>query len=209
MSLFGSIGSIFKGVATGIATGGPLGALTGGASAVVKAITGQPKNPLKTKNVGVNPRVNQRKGTIQLTPMSSPVPISSAPTVGQYSPAPSVRTSPMPGVSVISAPGATPQLPIQYADTFMGFQGAGASGGFMPAVPGSMASMYRRYYNKNGTPRRTRKDGMPYAVPRMNPMNPRAARRAIRRIRGARKLLQRIERSLPRARAAAPRRRAA
>jgi hypothetical protein len=35
---------------------------------------------------------------------------------------------------------------------------------------------------------------------RMNPMNVRAARRAIRRIRGARKILQRIERSLPKAR---------
>lgn len=35
---------------------------------------------------------------------------------------------------------------------------------------------------------------------RMNPMNPKAARRAIRRIKGARKMLQQIERSLPRQR---------
>jgi hypothetical protein len=35
---------------------------------------------------------------------------------------------------------------------------------------------------------------------RMNPMNVRAARRAIRRVKGARRILQRIERALPRAR---------
>jgi hypothetical protein len=57
---------------------------------------------------------------------------------------------------------------------------------------------WRRLYNKNGTPRRTKRNGQPYAIPHMNPMNPRAARRAVVRIRGARKLLQRIERSLPR-----------
>ena len=38
---------------------------------------------------------------------------------------------------------------------------------------------------------------------RMNPLNGRAATRAIRRIKGARKMLQKIERSLPRARARA------
>jgi 2-hydroxychromene-2-carboxylate isomerase len=56
----------------------------------------------------------------------------------------------------------------------------------------------RRAFTKRGTPRRIRRDGQPYAIPRMNPMNYRAARRAVTRIRGARKLLQRIERSLPR-----------
>jgi hypothetical protein len=39
-----------------------------------------------------------------------------------------------------------------------------------------------------------------YRARHLNPMNVRAARRAIRRIKGARKLLQRIERSLPKAR---------
>lgn len=38
---------------------------------------------------------------------------------------------------------------------------------------------------------------------RMNPLNGRAASRAIRRIKGARKMLQKIERSLPRAKARA------
>ena len=38
---------------------------------------------------------------------------------------------------------------------------------------------------------------------RMNPLNGRAATRAIRRIKGARKMLQKIERSLPRAKARA------
>jgi hypothetical protein len=64
----------------------------------------------------------------------------------------------------------------------------------------SMAGAYRKYYTKKGTPRRIKRNGQPYAQPHMNPMNPRAARRAIRRIRGARKLLQHIERSLPKAR---------
>ena len=44
---------------------------------------------------------------------------------------------------------------------------------------------------------------------RINPMNARAARRAIRRIKGARKMLQQIERQLPKQRAAAPRRNSA
>lgn len=77
-----------------------------------------------------------------------------------------------------------------------GFGGSGATGSYGTAPMWA----YRRLYTKRGTPRRTRHDGQPYAVPRMNPMNVRAARRAIRRIRGARKLLQRIERSLPKAR---------
>jgi hypothetical protein len=67
-------------------------------------------------------------------------------------------------------------------------------------LPSTFASSYSMYYTKKGTPRRTKANGQPYKRPSMNPMNPRAARRAIRRIRGARKLLQRIERSLPKAR---------
>jgi len=74
--------------------------------------------------------------------------------------------------------------------------GGGATGSWTPAAQ-MPTWAYHRLYTKKGTPRRTRADGMPYAAPRMNPMNVRAARRAIRRIRGARKLLQRIERSLP------------
>jgi hypothetical protein len=34
----------------------------------------------------------------------------------------------------------------------------------------------------------------------MNPLNPRAARRAIRRVRGVRRIAQNIERALPKAR---------
>jgi hypothetical protein len=75
---------------------------------------------------------------------------------------------------------------------------AGTSGASTAMVSGGGYS-YRRMYNKNGTPRRIKRNGQPYAIPHMNPMNPRAARRAVVRIRGARKLLQRIERSLPRA----------
>jgi hypothetical protein len=76
----------------------------------------------------------------------------------------------------------------------LGFTGTTA----VSTSPGTGYS-YRRMYTKKGTPRRIKRNGQPYAIPRLNPMNPRAARRAVVRIRGARKLLQRIERSLPRA----------
>jgi hypothetical protein len=81
-----------------------------------------------------------------------------------------------------------------------GFSGGGATGSWLAPTgtqPTGTGYSYRRLYNKNGTPRRLKQNGEPYAIPHMNPMNPRAARRAVVRIRGARKLLQRIERSLP------------
>lgn len=51
--------------------------------------------------------------------------------------------------------------------------------------------------NRDGTPRRKRKDGKPYKRPSMNVGNAKAARRSINRIRGVRKLLKSIEISLP------------
>lgn len=55
-------------------------------------------------------------------------------------------------------------------------------------------------YDANGWPLKA--DGKPYKKYRsMNPLNGRAARRAIRRIKGARKMLQQIERQLPKAKA--------
>ena len=60
---------------------------------------------------------------------------------------------------------------------------------------------------KDGTPRRIRRDGKCYKRPSMNPLNPSAARRAIRRIDGARRMLRSIERQLPRVKAAAAKRR--
>lgn len=78
----------------------------------------------------------------------------------------------LPSVSV-TLPGYTP--------------GAGAASG----GPGQWPT------NKDGTPRRRRKDGKPYKRPSMNVGNARAARRSINRIRGVRKLLKSIEVSLP------------
>lgn len=60
---------------------------------------------------------------------------------------------------------------------------------------------------KDGTPRRVRRDGKCYKRPSMNPLNPSAARRAIRRIDGARRMLRSIERQLPRVKAASGKRR--
>jgi hypothetical protein len=210
MSLLGGITNVLKGTVRGFASGGVGGALMGGVGSVFSGN----RNPAKTKNTGIDPRRNVTKGKFQMSPTASPVPMTTLPDSGTFSAAPSIRQAPTPSTAVIPVSTNTGVLRPQVipADTFMGFAPGGSTfggAGAQAVMPmGSMAAMYRRYYNKNGTPRRIKANGQPYAVPRMNPMNPRAARRAIRRIRGARKLLQRIERSLPRARAAAPRRRA-
>jgi hypothetical protein len=79
--------------------------------------------------------------------------------------------------------------------------GVGAVARRVPAIAAGAAvgqvvvDMYGRVVGNGARKRR-----------RMNPMNARAARRAIRRIKGARKMLQQIERQLPKQRAAAPRR---
>jgi len=85
--------------------------------------------------------------------------------------------------------------------TSMGGAGAGAyyaagSTKAIVAAGGSRVNQggYVIVYNADGSVAKI------YKRRRMNPMNARAARRAIRRIKGARKLLQRIERSLPKAR---------
>jgi hypothetical protein len=111
-------------------------------------------------------------------------------TVNQYSANGLVRYASTSGALVPMPSQAYPTMPGS------GFSGGGATGSFAPGTSTPMWA-YRRLYTKKGTPRRIRRDGLPYAIPRMNAMNVRSARRAIRRIRGARKLLQRIERSLP------------
>lgn len=89
--------------------------------------------------------------------------------------------------------------PIQAPQTYIPAQYDFTSSG-QALVAGSPAATWLANYTKKGTPRKRTAAGRPYRRPRMNPMNVRAARRAIRRIRSARKLLQRIERSLPKTR---------
>lgn len=58
----------------------------------------------------------------------------------------------------------------------------------LPLLPGGGAGILQDMRNngftmqKNGQPRRIRKDGRPYKQPRMNSANPRALKRAIRRV---------------------------
>lgn len=217
MSLFNLkkiVGAVKGGVA-GFAAGGWGGAAVG-------AVAGYSQgNPAKTKNAGRVPQLNTTKGKVQLNPNLSPVSVSSfapSPSVpastGGFSASGLVRQSAFGNASNMSAYGSV--LPVRYAD----FSGGGASGSFFdskappmyinptydftssgkPVMPGGAAAQWLTYYTKKGTPRQTTKSGRPRKRPHMNPMNPRAAHRAIRRIRGARKLLQRIERSLPKAR---------
>jgi hypothetical protein len=78
----------------------------------------------------------------------------------------------------------------------------GVTGAIQRFLPGGQTGYTTsRAMTKDGRMRRIRKDGRPWSPPHMNPMNPRAARRAITRIKGARKLLHRIEASLPKRRA--------
>jgi hypothetical protein len=85
-------------------------------------------------------------------------------------------------------------------------------GGAMPQREGGITGMVHRvvpggasgYVDSRGRPVRIRKDGKPYKRPSMNVLNGKAANRAIRRITGARHMLQAIERQMPHRKAAAP-----
>lgn len=78
-------------------------------------------------------------------------------------------------------------------------------GAGMPTVTGGVCAPKVLRSGKVRYPR-FRADGTCYFPRRMNPLNPRAARRAIRRIKAVRRITRDIERSLPKA---ASRRRAA
>jgi hypothetical protein len=110
-------------------------------------------------------------------------------TVGQYSASPSTRLVSMPGMQLVGSTG-----------------GAGATGSWSPS--GRMRYSHNVVDATTGRVYRvSNKTGKIIKPRRMNPLNGHAARRAIRRIKGARKMLQAIERSLPKARThrAAPR----
>jgi hypothetical protein len=173
-----SIFSHIKGAVQGFARGG----IAGGAAGLVAG-----------QNNGR--KVRMKPGVVVKTPTTVNVP-----TANSFSAAPLVRFAsdtalvPLPQGNALQPLTDYGQVDQQY---FRGYLPGGASPPGMGTNAATPMWAYRRLYTKRGTPRRTRRDGMPYAVPRMNPMNVRAARRAITRIRGARKLLQRIERSLP------------
>ena len=57
----------------------------------------------------------------------------------------------------------------------------GAVERFLPGGASGMQVISRRTHNKDGTPRRIRKDGMPWKVPTMNVGNVKSLKRAIRR----------------------------
>lgn len=79
-----------------------------------------------------------------------------------------------------------------------GFAGGGATGSWL-TTPGHGKRPPAGGFDATGWPLKA--NGKPYKHYRsMNPLNGKAARRAIRRIKGARKMLQQIERQLPKAR---------
>lgn len=54
-----------------------------------------------------------------------------------------------------------------------------------------------KWYKKDGTPRRIRKDGRPWDIPSLDVSNTAAMRRALRRVEGFRKIVKRVEAILP------------
>lgn len=107
-------------------------------------------------------------------------------TVGTYSASPTQRLAALPGVQMALAPTQT-------------YAGGGATGSWAPS--GKMRYSHNVVDSTTGRVYRvSNKTGKIIKPRQMNPLNGRAARRAIRRIKGARKMLQAIERSLPRAR---------
>jgi len=102
--------------------------------------------------------------------------------VSSYSASPSSRLAGLPGVQLATTTG-----------------GGGATGSWVPS--GKMRYSHNVVDATTGRVYRvSNKTGKIIKPRQMNPLNGRAARRAIRRIRGARKMLQAIERSLPKAR---------
>ena len=221
------LSGLISGGSAGFASGGIWGGVIGAVGGALAGAGKGNKNPNKTKNVGVQPQFNVTKGKVQLNPALSPTPMPGINTpqsaltgMAPWNPSIPMSSGAMSASGLVRGAmygGSPPNA------TLAQFLGGGASGSYaqLPTTPyggiTSMApgyspmAMYHRFYTKKGTLRRVTRNGVPYKPPHMNPMNPRAARRAIRRIRGARKLLQRIERSLPKARThrAPPRRHAA
>jgi hypothetical protein len=178
MSLLGSIGGALKG-----AVGGFLGSGGNPWAASAGAIAGAQK-PNKNKGKGLAKQMAMQRG-VAMRPLTNS--LVGLPTTNTYSASGAVSTGGY-------------------------FGGMGATGSWLTptsttARPAAGARNPAGGYDANGWPLKA--NGHPYKRYRsMNPLNGRAARRAIRRIKGARKMLQQIERQLPKQRSHTTRSRA-
>jgi hypothetical protein len=173
MSLLGSIGGALKGAIGGFSSGGFLGA---GMGAVQGA---QAAKPNKARGRGQGYQLAAMRG--QAVPATAPFLTRSLvglPSTNTYS------------ASAPVASGGFTWSPSGPMST-LGFSATKATWGSRRQPAGG--------FDANGWPLKA--NGHPYKKYRsMNPLNGRAARRAIRRIKGARKMLMQIERQLPKAR---------
>lgn len=71
--------------------------------------------------------------------------------------------------------------------------GRGRGGGTFQPEWGS----YSKWYKKDGTPRRIKKNGLPWDKPSMNVANAKALGRSLRRLEGFKSLVKRVEKILP------------
>ena len=127
---------------------------------------------------------------------SSFLPTPRAPTAPSVIPVRSVRLPTIPRLP--GKPPTLPGVPIPFPP--MGNGAAGQDLGFDGACP---AGFHLNKVDSAGTKKFGPRPARSYCVRnrRMNPLNGRSAMRAIRRIKGARKMLQKIERQLPKAKA--------
>lgn len=171
--IFGSIWSGIKGAATGFVTGGVGGAIMGGVAGL--ASNGKPKNPSLGAGGGPLGTLLQKR-QLSTLPMTAPVPAD----VNIF--------SPNSGNQILLAP------PL-YAGPGRGNTTQGGFGGIErdPNTPGSGATPCARGYHYNKSGYFTQRYGW---IPRgtvcvknrkRNPLNPRAASRAMARLSSAKK----------------------
>lgn len=109
----------------------------------------------------------------------------------------------MPGMGFTSMPGGRPgggwQIPLKLPDFSGGSWRGPDAFDFLTQPGGTGGACPPSRTLRDGRVRyaRRRADGSYYFPRRMNPLNPRAARRAIRRIKAVRRITRDIERSLP------------
>jgi hypothetical protein len=171
VSLLSSVGGAIMGGLGGFAKGGVAGGLVG---AVQGGMAGG-SNVARGRGMGNQLAMQNRNSLVGLPSTNT---FSASRVVGARGLGGGAITMQMPGVTY--TPG----------QSFVGSNRQAVWGNRRPPAGG---------FDANGWPLKA--NGKPYKRYRsMNPLNGRAARRAIRRIRGARKMLMQIERSMPKAR---------